>query len=158
METIGQALPGVSSRAWKEEDIERVQILAQAIANTLERRQAEEALRESEARFRSLIESSPVSIVISQNGVILYGNAAFLQLFGFASNAGIAGQSLLELVVMPEKKEELLMRIRRRNAGKAVGDGYETIGMRKDGATFPFPRGHYDGDAAGGGGERGVHS
>ena len=122
---------------WTKEDIERVQILAQAIANTLERRQAEEALRESEARFRSLIEFSPVSIVISQNGRILYGNQAFLQLFGLASNTAIAGQSLIELVA-PERKDDLLMRIRRRSAGRPVSNSYDTIGMRMDGARFPF--------------------
>ena len=134
--TIGQFCKDCPP-TWTDEDIERVQILTKAIANTLERRQAEEALRQSEARFRSLIEFSPISIVISQDGTILYGNQAFLRLFGFANNAVIAGQSLVQLVA-PEKKEDLLTRIRRRSAGRPISNSYETIGKRMDGAKFPF--------------------
>ncbi|HUO06998.1 MAG TPA: PAS domain-containing protein [Phycisphaerae bacterium] len=126
-----------SPPSWSSEDVGRIEILASAIANTLERRQAENALRMSEGRFRSLIEFAPIAIVLSRDGVILYGNEAFLRLFQFADNAAIAGKSLLELAA-PEKRGDMEMRIRRRLAGTPISDSYETMGMRTSGERFPF--------------------
>ncbi|MEE4354954.1 MAG: transporter substrate-binding domain-containing protein [Desulfococcaceae bacterium] len=49
-----------------------------------ERRQTEEALRKSEARFRTFIESAPVGIVISvHNHNRLFSNKKFIELFGY---------------------------------------------------------------------------
>jgi PAS domain S-box-containing protein len=49
-----------------------------------ERKQAEETLRASEARFRATIEASPVPIALNDDGqTILYLNAAFVGVFGY---------------------------------------------------------------------------
>ena len=55
---------------------------ADHVAVALARHLAKEALRESEDRFRSLVENSPVGILIVQEGGILFRNPAFDRLFG----------------------------------------------------------------------------
>jgi PAS domain S-box-containing protein len=45
----------------------------------------EESLRESEERFRTLIESAPVSVLLVQNGRYVYGNPASARLLGYES-------------------------------------------------------------------------
>lgn len=56
------------------------------------------ALRESEGRYRSLVELSPDAVIVQQDGVIVYANAAALQLYGAESHAELQGKVVMELV------------------------------------------------------------
>jgi len=54
------------------------------VADITARRQAEEALRESEEKFRTLVEESPLGIsLIQRDGRYTYVNPAFRKLFGY---------------------------------------------------------------------------
>lgn len=63
-----------------------------------ERMQAEERVRQSEARFRSLIQhASDMTMVLDRHGVILYESPVFYRIFGY-SHGEIMGRSLFELI------------------------------------------------------------
>ena len=71
-------------RAWPEEVVKRLQVVAQIFANALARKRADRALRESEERFRLLIEQAPEAIVVldlEQNRLV-EANAQAERLFG----------------------------------------------------------------------------
>ncbi|MRR30174.1 PAS domain S-box protein, partial [bacterium] len=61
-----------------------------------QRKMAEEALRESEARFRTLIEQTPAAIGVSREGKTVYANLPYLRMFGFNDLAEIQGRPILE--------------------------------------------------------------
>jgi PAS domain S-box-containing protein len=60
-------------------------MLSQLEKRKMERDEAEHALRESEYRYRVLVESSPEAIFLEQDGKIVYVNPAGLNLAGYAS-------------------------------------------------------------------------
>jgi len=101
------------------------------------RKRVEEALRESEARFRSLIENAPVAISVARRDRISYANSAFLRMFGFQSEEDLRDQSVVELFA-PQCRDEISGRMRRRALGLPVPDEYETRGLRKDHSEFPM--------------------
>ena len=47
-----------------------------------ERKRAEEALRDSEERFRTLVDHAPEGIFVHADGIVLYANPAMVRLFG----------------------------------------------------------------------------
>src|ERR1035437_3917466 len=108
---------------------------------TLEQRVTDrtEALRESEGKFRALLETAPDAIVIvDQQGIIVLANAVTEQLFGY-SRAELLGQRVEML--MPtrfhnrhevHRKGYLAVPHTRRMAGR------ELLGQRKDGSEFPI--------------------
>jgi PAS domain S-box-containing protein len=102
-----------------------------------EHRFAEEALRDSEARFRTLIEQSPLAIGISREGITVYGNQAYLDLFKIPSNEFIYGRSVIEQIA-PQSREAILEKIKKRKEGLFTETTYEAIGLRTDGTQFPF--------------------
>ncbi|MCI0712410.1 MAG: PAS domain S-box protein, partial [Chloroflexi bacterium] len=78
------------------------------------RKRAEEALRQSEARYRSLMESSPVAVIVvridDQNiPRIIYVNPAALTLFGADHSEALLGRTTLDFVV-PEQRALLQQR------------------------------------------------
>ena len=62
-----------------------------------ERKQAEDALRESEERYRSLVENIPLAICIARDGVIEYANNAAARVIGVDSTDNLKGRHLLGL-------------------------------------------------------------
>ncbi len=68
-----------------------------------ERKQAEEALRESEARFRGLMDSNIIGITVSDRaGCIREANEAFLALVGYTREDLAAGQIQWQGLTSPE--------------------------------------------------------
>ena len=79
--------------------------LAMAVDIT-DRTRAERALRESEARYRRMVEGSADGICIHRDGDILYANTAFIQMMGALSTQEIIGCSLLSMIA-PEYSENI---------------------------------------------------
>jgi two-component system cell cycle sensor histidine kinase/response regulator CckA len=105
-----------------------------------ERRKAEELLRASEAKFRSVSESARDAIVaIDAHGTIISWNAGACNAFGYSADE-VLGQSV-ELL-MPERYRDShrqgLQRARAIGQLRLVGKPVELQGLRKDGSEFPF--------------------
>lgn len=101
-----------------------------------ERKQAEEALRESETRFRALVEQSLAGIYIIQDGRFRYVNPGFAVIFGYDSAADIvAGISVADLVA-PGDRERVSENIRRRIHGETGDIHYTFLGRRRDGSPI----------------------
>jgi PAS domain S-box-containing protein len=67
-----------------ERELRMMDLVAQQAGDYLERKRAEDKLRESEARFRALAETSPLGVgVSSAEGKILYTNRAYEEILGY---------------------------------------------------------------------------
>lgn len=65
------------------------------------RKQAEESLRESEDRYRKLVEISPDAVILHRDGKIIYVNPAAVRLAGARGTEDLVGKDILD-VVAPE--------------------------------------------------------
>ena len=72
------------------------------------RHQAEAALRDSEARYRTLVELSPDAIMIEQEGRIVFANGAAARLFRADRPEALLGQALLTLVAPSHRAQAAL--------------------------------------------------
>ncbi|WP_043284235.1 hybrid sensor histidine kinase/response regulator [Paraburkholderia oxyphila] len=77
-----------------------------------ERRLAQAELLSSEARFRAIVEASPVPLSITsvEDGRILYGNRPFCRLFGLTRPDD--GAKMTDLYVDPTGRDRLVQRLR----------------------------------------------
>jgi PAS domain S-box-containing protein len=99
-------------------------------ADITARKQAEEALRESEERFSILSEAAFEGIVISDRGRVLDANEQLARMFGY-TRSEMTGLSV-ENFVAPESRELVL-----RHILSGSEEPYEHLSVRKDGSFFP---------------------
>jgi len=101
----------------------------------LERRRAEEALRESEEKYRSLVKDSIDGIAIVQGLEMRFVNRALLKMFGFHSEGEMVGHTFTDFV-SPEQRRVVVERGLDREEGKPVVSRYEFKALRKNGTEF----------------------
>jgi PAS domain S-box-containing protein len=68
------------------------------VRDVTEQREAEDALRQSEERYRTLIELSPEALVVHRDGKIRYVNPAAVRLWGAKTQDQLVGKEMLDLV------------------------------------------------------------
>jgi PAS domain S-box-containing protein len=108
-----------------------------------ERKNAEEALRESEERFRNLLQEVP-SIAVQgygPDGTAQFWNLASEKLYGYSAQEAI-GRNLLDLIIPPEMRGDVEQAIRyMAETGQSIPASELSL-MRKDGSQVPVFSSH----------------
>jgi len=94
-------------------------------------------LKSSEKRFQTLFEHAPIGIEINREGRTLYVNGAFLKTFGYNSGEELMGTPTTDRAV-EGCRDEIQNRMGNLYRGKKSDNSYETIGLRRDGSSFPL--------------------
>ncbi len=100
-----------------------------------ERKRAEEALRESDKRFRDMVEKAGIAILIDNiDGSFNYYNETFAKLFGYSMEE-IKKQSI-QTLVHPDDSNMVFAIHKGRLQGKKLTSRYVFRGIKKDGSTI----------------------
>lgn len=99
------------------------------------RKMAEEALGESEERYKTAIEHSNDGIAIIQGDKNQYVNRRFVEMFGYDKPEDVIGKSVT-LVVHPDDFEKVVSINKRRQRGEPVPSRYEFKGITKAGEVM----------------------
>ena len=104
-----------------------------------ERRRAEDALRDSEARMRAIINGVAVAIVtIDEHGTIQSINAATTTMLGYSADE-LIGQNVKALAPEPDRSQhdDHIQHYIRTGEKKIIGVSRNVEARRKDGSPFP---------------------
>ncbi|MGO8927084.1 MAG: PAS domain S-box protein [Limisphaerales bacterium] len=100
------SIQSYTPKAYSQPDLNTLQTLADHCGGALERIRAEQALRESEQRFRELFEGSPDAVFVEDvNGIVLDINPAACRLHGVARES-LIGRNVCDLAP-PERREDV---------------------------------------------------
>jgi PAS domain S-box-containing protein len=100
-----------------------------------ERKRAEEEIRQSEAKYSTLVEKSNDGIVIIENGIIQFMNTKLEVMTGFTSHK-VLGRKFIDFC-LPEEQERLMERHMKRMSGEKVTEIYETKLTAGEGSYLP---------------------
>jgi PAS domain S-box-containing protein len=111
-----------------------------SLTDITERKQADLAQLESEAKFRSVAQAAPDAIITADSrGHIVFWNEAAEDMFGYTTDE-VIGQSLTR--IMParyrQRHTEGMARFLATTESAMIGRQAELVGLRRDGGEFPL--------------------
>ena len=110
------------------------------IRDITERKRADAALREREARLHAIFETlTDAMVIIDERGLIESFSPAAERLFGYAES-DVIGQNVKVLMPSPyrERHDGYLAHYRETGEKRIIGIGRVVVAQRKDGSTFPM--------------------
>jgi PAS domain S-box-containing protein len=126
----------ILSRAQIRRDQEGEAILLIGTSQDItERKKIEDALRNSEEKYRTLVERANDGITIIQNGIVKFGNRRLAEMWG-GSIEEILNRPLTDFV-HPDAMHAVVDRYQQRMAGKIPPLIYDTTLQHKDGSRLP---------------------
>ena len=134
---IGELHVGSLTRhAFSQAEKELLIAVGNEVGTVIAKLQADDALKESEQRFRELTDALPVGVYeTDETGRLTFVNAMAFDLFGYTKEELEAGMTVFQLFTDAHKERAHTV-FRRRMSGEDVGR-IEYAGLRKDGSTFP---------------------
>ncbi|MEF8727153.1 MAG: PAS domain S-box protein [Accumulibacter sp.] len=108
-------------------------LLEEATAARIASEEAAAALRQSEERFRALVEQSIAGIYIRQDDRLRYVNPGFAAIFGYESAADLIDRVAAHELVSPEDRTAVRESIGRCLEGESSSMSYTCRGVRRDG-------------------------
>ncbi len=129
----GSLLDVAVSVKYQSTDGNRIVAFLQDITN---RKLAQEALRESEARFRSLFEAAPDAIFVQSEGRFVYVNEAMVSLLGAACPEDLLGKEFMDRIA-PEYHDGIVERIQFQCETGEPAPLMDQEYMRLDGSRVP---------------------
>ena len=120
--------------------LKSLSMVADMLALGIQQKRADEQLRESEERFRTIVETATEAIILADDkGNIISWNKGAQNIFGY-SEAEMLGKPITPL--MPERYRDAhtkgLERVSLTGESKISGKIMEVYGRRKDGDEFPM--------------------
>ena len=100
------------------------------VRDTTARKNLENHLRESEEKYRLLVESSLIGVFIIRSGIIQYANSMMEEMLGYRKGE-LLNRNFLDFLV-GEHRSALMSRENRREAGEELPDRCEVRMIRKD--------------------------
>jgi len=117
---------------WAEDDIRRLRLVGEAIANALERARVERELRESECRYRATFEQAAVGILnIAKDGRLLVANQRFCKMLGY-SHDEVIGRNYWDFI-HPDDLHPTTNLFEQLRENRDAYDSLEKRYLRKDG-------------------------
>ncbi|SDZ83629.1 PAS domain S-box-containing protein [Haloplanus vescus] len=113
-----------------------LETLSDDVANTLHRLDVRADLRESEAKYRRLVEQNLVGVYVIQDDEFVYVNPRLAAMFGY-TQAELLDVNPIELVV-EDDRETFRRNVRRRESGEVDDLRYTLRGRRRDGSRIEF--------------------
>ncbi len=143
---LGKELLRKGAQDYLQKDSITAENLTYAIDNAIDRftmltdrKKYEFALKESEEKFRSLLESAPdAMVIVDQLGKIVLVNAETQRLFGYKSSE-LIGNRVEILIPASARAHHVQLReeFTVRPLARKMGKGRQLTAVRKDGSEFP---------------------
>lgn len=122
------------SFAHYERLVNRIHKVVEASKERLKKEQAEIALRESEERYRNLVERANDGITLLQDGIIKYINPRAAEMLGRPVSE-VVGTPITQYIHSSERKKVVGL-YKARMEGRGAPAIYETVLLRHDGGHF----------------------
>jgi PAS domain S-box-containing protein len=107
---------------------------AQLQAEISKRKQAEDAIRQSEERFRRLVQDSLQGIMIHRAGTPVFANQAYAEMYGYDTPEDILRvENIFQEIIAPEDRDRLYHYFQCRSRGEPAPTHYTCRGVRRDG-------------------------
>jgi PAS domain S-box-containing protein/putative nucleotidyltransferase with HDIG domain len=119
---------------WDNGDMALLKVFAEIIGNALERKRTEDFLRESEEKYRLVVEKASDGIVILQEEKIKFINPRLADMWG-GDASEMLNRRFMDFI-HPDEILKVVERYKKRMAGEKVNPIYETIMVRKDGSSL----------------------